>query len=117
MLLQDDKRIRNKISALFADLMAPHIQRLDRVLSPGEKKLTWTSVGIDDYVREVRTMLSELDLLTDRANELVEFRIEVIFREITSTVLCELPSEESWTVEYFVDRTRVSSLFIYRLYI
>ena len=66
-------------------------------------------MGVEDYVREARLVLSELDLLTDRANELVEFRIDVILKEITSTVLCELPTEESWAVDYFVERTRVSA--------
>ena len=107
-MLREDKRIRAKIPPLFHDLMSPHLQRVRRALSPGHRRLSWTSLGIDAYLLHARQTLAELELLIDRTRDIVEFRVEVVFKEIVATVLCELPTEESWTVEYFLEKTHVS---------
>ena len=51
--------------------------------------------------------LAELELMMDRANDLVEFRIEAVLHEMSVTNLCELPDEEPWTVDKFLERTQV----------
>ena len=45
--------------------------------------------------------------MMDRANDLVEFRIEAVLHEMSVTNLCELPDEEPWTVDKFLERTQV----------
>ena len=52
--------------------------------------------------------LAELELMMDRANDLVEFRIEAVLHEMSVTTLCELPDEEPWTVDKFLERTQVT---------
>ena len=44
----------------------------------------------------------------ERANDLVEFRIEAVLHEMSVTTLCELPDEEPWTVDKFLERTQVT---------
>ena len=42
-----------------------------------------------------------------RAGDLVEFRIDAVLKDMAKTCLCELPGDEPWTVEKFLDRTQV----------
>ena len=49
----------------------------------------------------------------DRANDLVEFRIDSVLKDMSNTVLCELPGEEPWTVEHFIENTQVCYLPFY----
>ena len=51
--------------------------------------------------------MEELELLMVRANELTEFRIDAVLHEMATTTLCQLPQDEPWTVEEFLDNTQV----------
>ena len=52
----------------------------------------------------------ELELLMDRANELCEFRINSVLTEMSNIMLCELPEDEPWTIDNFLQRTQVSQI-------
>ena len=56
--------------------------------------------------------------MMDRANDLVEFRIEAVLHEMSVTTLCELPDEEPWTIDKFLERTQVTdySRIMYSLF-
>ena len=109
MMLQENTRVRKKIPQAFEDLMGPHIKRVDDAIDPGLTKLTWTSLNIGDYIQHVYSELEELELLMVRANELTEFRIDAVLREMASTPLCQLPQDEPWTVEEFLENTEVGT--------
>lgn len=49
----------------------------------------------------------DLELLLDRANDLVEFRIDAVLQEMSGATLCALPEEEPVTAEEFVQTTKV----------
>ena len=107
MMLQENTRVRKKIPQAFEDLMGPHINCVDDAIDPGINKLSWTSLNIQEYVANVYSHLEELELLMIRANELTEFRIDAVLREMATTTLCQLPSEEPWTVDEFLENTQV----------
>lgn len=52
--------------------------------------------------------LADLELLMDRVNDLVEFRIEAVLQEMSISNLCVLPEDEPVTCEEFVQTTRVN---------
>src|SRR6218665_192751 len=108
-MLQENVRVRAKIPQAFDQLMVLHLEKLDRAIDPGLTRLTWTSVNIDQYVVDVYAALRNLELLLDRVNDLVEYRINAMLKEMTSVSLCELPTEEPWTVDYFLEHTQVHS--------
>ncbi len=54
--------------------------------------------------------LGELELLMDRANDLCQFRINAVLFEMSTTTLCELPEDEPWTIEQFLQNTQVNKL-------
>ena len=88
--------------------MAPHIGKVDEALEPGINKLTWTSLNITNYIENVYASLAELELMMDRANDLVEFRIDAVLHDMSNATLCELPDEDPWTMAEFLDKTQVS---------
>lgn len=110
MLLAENKRVRAKIPQAFEQLMVPHIEKVDLAIDPGLNKLTWTSINIPEYMDEVYTALADLELLMDRANDLVEFRINAVLQDMSTTTLCELPDEEPWTVDVFLEKTQVGQV-------
>ena len=55
--------------------------------------------------------LKELELIIDRARDVLELQIEGELKVIQSSQLCELPDNEPWTVDEFLKRTEVSSSF------
>ena len=59
-------------------------------------------------MEKVYAGLADLELLTDRANDLVEFRIDAVLHEMSTMTLIELPEDEPWTVDFFLENTQVS---------
>lgn len=51
----------------------------------------------------------DLELLMDRANDLVEMRIDAVLQEMSRSTLCDLPEDEAISCEEFVRTTRVKT--------
>ncbi len=115
MMLEERKRVLDKISPTFRPLFGPHLTKLEAAIEPGLTMLTWTSMNISTYLETIADALREVELLVDRANDLVKYRIESILIEMSKVPLCELPTETTpWTIDDFVKRTEASLLlFLY----
>uniref|UniRef100_A0A668AV41 Dynein axonemal heavy chain 5 n=1 Tax=Myripristis murdjan TaxID=586833 RepID=A0A668AV41_9TELE len=55
---------------------------------------------------------NKLQLLMDRVNDLVEFRIDAVLQEMSTATLCVLPEKEPETCEEFFQTTRVNKYSI-----
>lgn len=106
-MLEENKRVRSKIPAAFEALMGLHLAKVDDVIEPGLTTLSWSSTQIHDYIACVYHALGKLELLMDRVHECTEFRIDAILRTMATTSLCELPEDEPWTVDQFLENTQV----------
>ena len=107
-MLNENSRIRGKIPELFAPLMEPHLERVDEMISPGLSILRWTSLNIRAFTESVHKSLKELELLIDRARDVWEVWIEAELKVIQNSQLCELPDNEPWTMDEFLQKTEVS---------
>ena len=47
-------------------------------------------------------------VLVGRVNDVLEFRVDSVLKEMTRTKLCEIPEDEPFSVEDFVNTTSVS---------
>lgn len=110
-MLDENSRVRSKIPPAFESLMGPHIARVDNAINPGLFKLSWSSLNIDDYIQDIYDNLADLELLMDRVHDVTEFRIEAVLHDMATTTLCELPGDEPWTMQDFIDRTQVMFFF------
>ncbi|CAF4443819.1 unnamed protein product, partial [Adineta steineri] len=105
-LVEKNKHLREKIKQPFEALLTPKIQRLNDIIKPGLTSLTWASLTIDDYINTVTSSLDEFELMLDRANDLITFRIDSVLNEISTMSLCDLPEDEAITPENFLQQTQ-----------
>ncbi|XP_040900388.1 dynein heavy chain 5, axonemal isoform X2 [Toxotes jaculatrix] len=106
LMLSENTRVRAKIQTAFEQLAMPHVAKVDEAIQPGLTSLNWTSLNIDKYLSRIDKTLVDLELLMDRVNDLVEFRIDAVLQEMSSSTLCILPEDEPVTCEEFVQTTR-----------
>ncbi|XP_041649230.1 dynein heavy chain 5, axonemal [Cheilinus undulatus] len=106
LMLSENTRVRAKIQSAFEQLAMPHVAKVDEAIQPGLTSLNWTSLNIDKYLCCIDKALADLELLMDRVNDLVEFRIDAVLQEMSESTLCILPEDEPVTCEEFVQTTK-----------
>ncbi|EPQ10653.1 Dynein heavy chain 5, axonemal [Myotis brandtii] len=106
MMLAEYQRVKSKMPPIIEPLMVPHLAKVDEALQPGLAALTWTSLNIETYLKHAFAKIKDLELLVDRVNDLIEFRIDAVLEEMSSTALCQLPQEEPLTCEEFLQMTK-----------
>ncbi|XP_075937500.1 dynein axonemal heavy chain 5 isoform X1 [Anarhichas minor] len=106
LMLSENTRVRSKIQCAFEQLAMPHVAKVDEAIQPGLTSINWTSLNIDKYLGRIDKALVDLELLMDRVNDLVEFRIDAVLQEMSGSTLCVLPEDEPVTCEAFVQTTR-----------
>ncbi|XP_031154494.1 dynein heavy chain 5, axonemal isoform X1 [Sander lucioperca] len=106
LMLSENTRVRTKIQSAFEQLAMPHVATVDEAIQPGLTSINWTSLNIDKYLGRIDKALVDLELLMDRVNDLVEFRIDAVLQEMSGSTLCVLPEDEPVTCEEFVQTTR-----------
>ncbi|XP_072250743.1 dynein axonemal heavy chain 5 isoform X1 [Leuresthes tenuis] len=106
LMLSENTRVRAKIQSAFEQLAMPHVAKVDEAVQPGLISLSWTSLNIDKYLSSIDKALADLELLMDRVNDLVEFRIDAVLQEMSMSTLCVLPEDEPVPCEEFVQTTR-----------
>ncbi|XP_069770267.1 dynein axonemal heavy chain 5 isoform X3 [Narcine bancroftii] len=106
MILSENKRVRSKIQCYFEQLMGPHLVQVDNALQPGLTTLNWTSMNIDKFLNRVSEALEELELLLNRVNDLIEFRIDAVLQDMSTIQLCKLPEEDPIPCDEFVQETK-----------
>ncbi|XP_022609362.1 dynein heavy chain 5, axonemal [Seriola dumerili] len=106
LMLTENTRVRAKIQSAFEQLAMPHVAKVDEAIHPGLTSLNWTSLNIEKYLSRIDKTLVDLELLMDRVNDLVEFRIDAVLQEMSGSTLCVLPEDEPVTCETFVQTTR-----------
>ncbi|CAM9555204.1 unnamed protein product [Ectocarpus fasciculatus] len=87
-------------------VLRPHFNDMEYKLRPGMITLTWTSMNIDTYKGQVHHGLQKLEELVSNINDIVENRIEKNLKIVSKTLLVDLPDDQSFTVQEFVDMQR-----------
>ena len=108
-MLQKNKRIRAKVPAVLEPLMIIHVDRLDRAIEPGLNAINWTSINAEAYLIDVHAAFQDFELLVDRVSDIITYRIDAVLSEMSATTLVDLPADEPWTVDHFIERTQVLS--------
>jgi dynein heavy chain len=90
--------IPEKVSAL----LTPALRKVDAVMEVGLSSLSWTSVNLDTYVKNVSDKLEEFKTLLAKVNDILEIRIYGVLQSIRETQLCQLPNKTAWTVSQYL---------------
>uniref|UniRef100_A0A8C6QFD6 Dynein, axonemal, heavy chain 5 n=1 Tax=Nannospalax galili TaxID=1026970 RepID=A0A8C6QFD6_NANGA len=105
-MLSEYQRVKSKMPPAIEQLMVPHLAKVDEALQPGLAALTWMSLNIGPYLENAFAKINDLELLLDRVNDLIEFRISAILEDMSSMPLCQLPQQEPLTCEEFLQMTK-----------
>ena len=111
-MVQHNNQVRKKIPEILLPLMVPHIEKVDEMLSPGLTLLPWTSLNLGHFADSCTASLNQLDLLVERARDVLEIQIEGQLHEINTTYICVLPDNEPWTMDEFISNMKASTLQI-----
>ncbi|XP_026120715.1 dynein heavy chain 5, axonemal isoform X1 [Carassius auratus] len=106
LMVSENSRVRSKIQPAFEQLIMPHVAKVDEAILPGLTSLNWTSLNIEKYLDRIITALEDLELLLQRVNDLVEFRVNAVLQEMSTITLCVLPEDEPCNCEEFVQTTK-----------
>jgi hypothetical protein len=83
-------------------VLAPCKARLSATFDEGIRKLSWLSVGIEVFLDALFRDLDYLEQYFDRVLDLLEVRIESLYREALNIQLCAIPAEDAvWSVAVF----------------
>ncbi|MEE6465421.1 hypothetical protein FKM82_006550, partial [Ascaphus truei] len=104
-MLTDYQTFLNGIPAMLKPLMRLFITQIEESLSPGLTQLSWTSLNIDKFIRNVYTSLREVEQICKEASDTLDCRIEKMLQDISETPLVDLPEDDTIAVPVFLDRT------------
>lgn len=88
-------------------LYAPHLNKVKDTLEPGLSQINWTCQTWQGFVEKVLRDISIYKNLIDRSNDIFESRIEKLLEKILETRLFDLPSNDPWTLEKFLDTVKM----------
>ena len=106
LIMQEYQHMKDAIHPIIQPLMMYRLDMLDTVVVKGTYLLTWDSLLLESYFKEVELELQKTALLIKDINDIFEVRIESIWQEIQSESLCDLPGNEPWDVDDFVDKIK-----------
>lgn len=106
-MLDENSRIRSKIPGQFLPVLIYLIGKVDKELDHGVITLCWSSTQVDSFIGKVYKALADLEIMINCINDVTEFRIDAILREIFDTELCKLPSDEPLDPQAFLQETEV----------
>jgi len=98
------ERIIGLIKPIMRNLLVPHIKDLDLKLRPGMVTLTWTSMNIDNFIKNVKTEMARLEQLVIILGDIIENRLENNLKMIGKIILVELPeNSDPMSLDHFVE--------------
>ncbi|XP_078119766.1 dynein axonemal heavy chain 8-like [Sander vitreus] len=103
-ILADYESTCENIPVDFASLMASKIKNVESVLRHGSVLLTWSSFLLDKFFQNVDTALFELKHLVKKLQDICKIHIDDVLKDISETVLIELPESDASSVQHLIDR-------------
>jgi len=100
--LREYDRVLGRVIPVIRPMLKMHLDDLDQKISPGMIMLTWQSMNIDSYLHKIHYGLSKFEDLISKINDLIENRVELNLKTISRTLLVDIKSESTFTLEQFV---------------
>eukprot|EP00960_Hanusia_phi_P046745 758011-Hanusia_phi.AAC.1 len=101
-VLYEYERVTKLVVPIVRPLLKVHIADLESTLQPGMVLLTWHSMNIEGFLDRIHVALNRFEDLVRGINDIVENRIERNLKIISRSLLVDLPTNESFTLEQFI---------------
>uniref|UniRef100_T1J281 AAA+ ATPase domain-containing protein n=1 Tax=Strigamia maritima TaxID=126957 RepID=T1J281_STRMM len=109
LMLKRNELVRAKISPDIVVLMGIHLAQVNQKLEQGLLQISWSSLSLECYIEVVFVAIEKLEDLMDRINGICENRIEEALNSICQISLLELPTEEAYTLDQFLETTKLDA--------
>nr|XP_006825999.1 PREDICTED: dynein heavy chain 5, axonemal [Saccoglossus kowalevskii] len=107
-VLNEYDRILGTIPPVLVPLMKPYRDRVEDALNPGLSALNWTSLSIEQYIKNIYKEMGFLQRLIKQVTDLLDCRIEAVLLDMSTTPLCDLPEMEPVTTTEFLRMTETA---------
>ncbi|KAI4809667.1 hypothetical protein KUCAC02_018534 [Chaenocephalus aceratus] len=102
-ILTDYEATIQSIPAELVNLMTSKIKHVESVLRHGSVMLTWSSFLLDKFFENVDAALFELKHLVKNVQDVCKIHIDDVLRDISETVMIELPEDHASSVQHLMD--------------
>ena len=103
MVLQDYDSLIKQIPKIFLRAMGPIIRRVDEAIKPGKNIMSWTSMNLDSYTKNIYVELNNLEKVMRRVRDMHDVQLESVLSNIACSPLVELPQDDLYSVDEFLD--------------
>ncbi|RUS82390.1 hypothetical protein EGW08_009842 [Elysia chlorotica] len=112
MLLHEYDQLKDAIPEIFWPLMQPSIFKIDGLFYPAFTTITWTSLEIPAFFKELEKAFREMGLFIKTVCDVKYTRIDAKLNQIADTQMCSIPTTEPWTVDEFMQNTKEHALSV-----
>ncbi|XP_077580363.1 dynein axonemal heavy chain 8-like [Stigmatopora nigra] len=102
-ILTEYKETLDSIPPDFTYLLTSKTTEMDSLLRYGSVMVTWSSLLLENYFVNIDDALSELKTILSKVKEICKFHIDDYLKEISETVLIELPEHGGSEIQPLVD--------------
>ena len=110
-------RYHSVVSALASPLKKlfyPHLSKIKAALEPGMVEFNWTSYHWQEFTEQLLLNIDKFGQVVKTANDIFESRVEKTLQSMTELELYELPRDQPWTLDHFLDRVKARCVFAAR---
>ncbi|XP_076601065.1 dynein axonemal heavy chain 8-like [Chaetodon auriga] len=107
-ILADYESTCENIPVDFASLIVSEKKNVESVLRHGSVLLTWSSFLLDKFFHSADTALFDLKHLVKKVQDILKIQIEDVLKDISETVLIELPDHVS-SLQHLIDHSENQS--------
>ncbi|KAM4740016.1 dynein axonemal heavy chain 8-like [Anableps anableps] len=107
IILEDYESTCASIREDLSSLLASKVKNVDVALRFGSLMVTWSSFLLDEFFQNVDTALGDLKHLVNKVRHICQMHIDDVLKDISETVLTELPEDQALSLQYLVDLNKV----------
>jgi dynein heavy chain len=104
------KHSLDPVFAAYPKMTEALVLGVEELVDLGETKISWTSMGLEDFVKSFDAALDDLGVIVDRMNDIYTVRFLNALSEIKNMKLLKLEPEKAVTITDFVASARESSI-------
>ncbi|KAL5262750.1 hypothetical protein ACHWQZ_G008223 [Mnemiopsis leidyi] len=102
-ILADYDSLIKQIPKIFLRAMGPIISRVDEAIKPGKSIMSWTSMNLDSYTKNIYVELNNLEKVMRRVRDMHDVQLESVLASISASPLVEIPQDDVYAVDEFLD--------------
>jgi dynein heavy chain len=102
--VREYKRIVASVKTILTLLLKPHVESLQQKMKPGMIRLTWKSMNIEEFLKDIWSELAKFQHMVEAVNSIIDNRIDGNLKQLENVLLVNLPADgQLATLDEFVE--------------